>query len=78
MGAYAQLFHSLGYNTLLPDAESSWAKPGQVCRLRLAGEKMMSKKVGRAGDQEKMAKKSKIVIFGVSMGGANDHDDHPA
>ncbi|WP_296225906.1 alpha/beta hydrolase [uncultured Lactobacillus sp.] len=68
MGAYAQLFHSLGYNTLLPDAEAHGQSQGKY-----VGYGWLEKNdVKKWAEQviKKNGQKSKIVIFGVSMGGA--------
>lgn len=68
MGAYAQLFHSLGYNVLLPDAEGHGQSQGKYVGygwLEKADVKKWAQQVVR-----KNGKSSQIVIFGVSMGGA--------
>lgn len=68
MGPYAAMFHQLGYNTLLPDArghgESQGNYVGYGWREKVDVRKWVNKVIQHNG------KNSKIVIFGVSMGGA--------
>lgn len=68
MGPYAAMFHQLGYNTLLPDArghgESQGNYVGYGWREKVDVRKWVNKVIEHNG------KGSKIVIFGVSMGGA--------
>lgn len=68
MGPYAALFHKLGYNTLLPDARGHGQSQGNYVgygwREKADVAKWVKKVVAYNG------KNSKIVIFGVSMGGA--------
>lgn len=68
MGAYAYLFHRLGYNVLLPDARGQGHSQGDYIGYgwpdRLDDKKWIKKIIAATGQQ------SKIVMFGVSMGGA--------
>lgn len=68
MGAYAALFHKLGYNVLLPDARAHGESQGKYIGYgypeRYDQRKWAKLVVKRNG------KNSKIVFFGVSMGGA--------
>lgn len=68
MGPYAAMFHQLGYNTLLPDARGHGQSQGNYVGYgwREKGDvrKWVNKVIKRNG------KNSKVVIFGVSMGGA--------
>lgn len=68
MGPYAALFNKLGYNTLLPDARGHGQSQGNYVgygwREKADVAKWARKVVAHNG------KNSKIVIFGVSMGGA--------
>lgn len=68
MGPYAAMFHQMGYNTLLPDArghgESQGNYVGYGWREKVDVRKWVNKVIQHNG------KNSKIVIFGVSMGGA--------
>lgn len=68
MAAYANLFHKLGYNVLLPDArahgesQSKYIGYGWVEKADV--KKWVNEVIAHNGSD------SKIVIFGVSMGGA--------
>ncbi|CUS25627.1 hypothetical protein FC70_GL000979 [Paucilactobacillus oligofermentans DSM 15707 = LMG 22743] len=68
MGAYAYLFHQLGYNVLLPDARAHGASGGQYIGYgwpeRKDNVKWINKIIATNGQN------SQIVMFGVSMGGA--------
>ncbi|MBD5430311.1 alpha/beta hydrolase [Lactobacillus sp.] len=68
MGPYAAMFHQLGYNTLLPDARGHGDSQGNYVgygwREKVDVRKWVQKVIQHNG------KDSKIVIFGVSMGGA--------
>lgn len=68
MGAYAYLFHQLGYNVLLPDARGQGNSQGDYIGYgwpdRLDDKKWINKIIAANGPQ------SRIVMFGVSMGGA--------
>ena len=68
MGAYAAMFHRLGYNALMPDARGHGQSEGNYIgygwREKVDVRKWARKVVKKDGPQ------SKIVIFGVSMGGA--------
>lgn len=68
MGEYAFLFHHLGYNVLLPDARGHGQSTGHYIGYgwpdRLDYQKWINKVIQTNG------KDSKIVMFGVSMGGA--------
>ncbi|MEE8856962.1 MAG: alpha/beta hydrolase [Lactobacillus sp.] len=68
MGAYAQLFHSLGYNVLLPDAEAHGQSQGKY-----VGYGWLEKTDVRKWSQQvikQTGQRSEIAIMGVSMGGA--------
>lgn len=68
MAAYASLFHKLGYNVLMPDARAHGQSQGKYIGYgwieKSDVKKWVNKVVKRNGQS------SKIVIFGVSMGGA--------
>lgn len=68
MGAYAAMFHKLGYNTLLPDARGHGQSEGNYIgygwREKVDVKKWAEKVIKKNGSN------SKIAIFGVSMGGA--------
>ena len=68
MGAYAAMFHKLGYNTLLPDARGHGQSQGNYIGYGWR-EKVDVKKWAKEVIQ-KNGSDSKIAIFGVSMGGA--------
>ena len=68
MGAYAAMFHKLGYNTLLPDARGHGQSQGNYIGYGWR-EKVDVKKWAKDVIQ-KNGSDSKIAIFGVSMGGA--------
>jgi hypothetical protein len=72
MGAYAYLFHQLGYNVLLRDARGHGQSQGNYIGYgwpdRLDDKKWIQQIIRKNGDQ------SKIVMFGVSMGGRHDDD----
>ena len=68
MSAYANLFHKLGYNVLMPDARAHGQSQGKYIGygwIEKADVKKWVNKVVKCNGQN-----SKIVIFGVSMGGA--------
>ncbi|MEJ6401074.1 alpha/beta hydrolase [Nicoliella lavandulae] len=68
MGTYAALFHKLGYNVLLPDDRGQGDSQGNYIGYgwpdRLDYLKWIHKVINANGQS------SKIVMFGVSMGGA--------
>lgn len=68
MFQYAYMFHHLGYNVLLPDASGHGDSQGNVIGYgwpdRLDYVKWIKKVIANNGTD------SKIVVFGVSMGGA--------
>lgn len=68
MGAYAGLFHELGYNVLLPDDRGAGKSQGNYIGYgwpdRLDYLKWIHQVIQRNGKQ------SQIVMFGTSMGGA--------
>ena len=68
MAAYAGLFHELGYNVLVPDARAHGESQGKYIGYgwpeRYDARKWIYKLIKKNG------KDSKIVMFGVSMGGA--------
>lgn len=68
MGAYATMFHQLGYNVLLPDARAHGQSQGKYIGYgwpeRYDVRKWAEKLIARNGSN------SQIVIFGTSMGGA--------
>lgn len=68
MGPYAAIFHKLGYNALLPDARGHGQSQGNYVgygwREKVDVRKWAKKIIAMNG------KNSKIVIMGVSMGGA--------
>lgn len=68
MGAYAAMFHKIGYNTLLPDARGHGQSQGNYIGYGWR-EKVDVKKWAKEVIQ-KNGSDSKIAIFGVSMGGA--------
>ncbi|WP_081479599.1 alpha/beta hydrolase [Paucilactobacillus suebicus] len=67
MGAYAYLFHELGYNVVARDARGQGQSQGDYIGYgwpdRLDDKKWIKKIIAKNPD-------SKIVMFGVSMGGA--------
>lgn len=68
MGGYAGLFHQLGYNVLVPDDRAQGASGGKAISYGYFESrdylKWINQVISRLGQQ------SKIVLFGVSMGGA--------
>lgn len=68
MGEYAAMFHQLGYNTLLPDARAQGQSQGHYIGYgwpeRYDVRRWVNRVIAHNG------KKSQVVIFGVSMGGA--------
>lgn len=68
MAAYAALFHKLGYNVLMPDARAHGESEGKYIGYgwieKADVKKWLNKVVQKNGED------SKIVLFGVSMGGA--------
>lgn len=68
MGAYAYLFHQLGYNVLMPDARAHGQSQGKYIGYgwpeRFDERKWINRLIQKNGQ------KSQIVMFGVSMGGA--------
>lgn len=68
MGAYAALFHQLGYNVLVPDARAQGQSQGKYIGYgwpeRYDERKWINKLIKYNGQD------SQIVMFGVSMGGA--------
>ncbi|XIF20575.1 MAG: alpha/beta hydrolase [Acetilactobacillus jinshanensis] len=68
MWSYAKLFHNLGYNVLVPDDRGQGQSQGHYIGYgwpdRLDYIKWINKVIRHNGQQ------SKIVMFGVSMGGA--------
>ena len=68
MGPYAGMFHELGYNVLLPDARAHGQSQGKYIGYGWPEKYDVRKWVEK--DIAKEGKNQKIVIFGVSMGGA--------
>ncbi|QER66825.1 alpha/beta hydrolase [Paucilactobacillus nenjiangensis] len=68
MGAYAYLFHQLGYNVLLPDARAQGDSQGQYIGYGWPERKDYVKWINKVIDTN--GQNSQIVMFGVSMGGA--------
>lgn len=68
MGAYAAMFHQMGYNVLLPDARSHGQSEGKYIGYgwpeRYDERKWINRLIQKNGQD------SQIVMFGVSMGGA--------
>lgn len=68
MGAYAAMFHQMGYNVLIPDARGMGDSQGKYVGFgwpeRYDERKWMKRLVHHLGPHVK------IVMFGVSMGGA--------
>lgn len=68
MGSYAAMFHELGYNVLMPDARAHGQSQGKYIGYgwpeRYDVRKWVKKDLAKEGSNQK------IVIFGVSMGGA--------
>lgn len=68
MGAYAYLFHHLGYNVLVPDARAQGQSQGKYIGYgypeRYDQRKWAYRLIKKNGTH------SRIVLFGVSMGGA--------
>lgn len=69
MGAYAAMFHQLGYNVLVPDLRGHGASQGNVVGFgwldRLDNLKWVHKIIAENGAH------SKIVLFGISMGASS-------
>lgn len=68
MGSYAAMFHKLGYNVLMPDARAHGQSQGKYIGYGWPEKYDVRKWVKK--DLAKEGSKQKIVIFGVSMGGA--------
>lgn len=68
MGAYAQMFHQLGYNVLTPDAEAHGKSQGKYVGYGWLEKTDVRKWINKV--IKKNGKDSKVVVFGVSMGGA--------
>lgn len=68
MANYAQMFYQLGFNVLLPDDRAHGQSAGKYINFgwldRLDYQEWLRRLIKRLGDQVK------IVLFGVSMGGA--------
>lgn len=68
MGGYAGMFHNLGYNVLVPDDRAQGHSGGKAMSYGYYESrdylKWINQVIARQG------KKSQIVLFGVSMGGA--------
>ncbi|WP_295731367.1 alpha/beta hydrolase [uncultured Limosilactobacillus sp.] len=68
MGAYAAMFHQMGYNVLLPDARAHGESEGRFIGYgwpeRYDTRKWIQRLIQKNGQA------SQIVMFGVSMGGA--------
>lgn len=68
MGPYAAMFHQMGYNVLMPDARAHGQSQGKYIGYGWPEKYDVRKWVRKLIAEE--GKKQKIVIFGVSMGGA--------
>lgn len=68
MAAYATLFHRLGYNALLPDARGQGQSQGKYIGYGWVEKADVKKWIKRVVSQN--GPQSRIVVFGVSMGGA--------
>lgn len=68
MANYAQMFHELGFNVLLPDDRAHGQSAGKYINFgwldRLDYQEWLRRLIARLGDQ------TRVVLFGVSMGGA--------
>ena len=68
MANFAQMFHNLGFNVLLPDDRAHGESAGKYISFgwldRLDYQEWLNRLINRLGEQVK------IVLFGVSMGGA--------
>lgn len=68
MSNYAQMFHNLGFNVLLPDDRAHGKSAGKYISFgwldRLDYQEWLKRLINRLGKQ------TRIVLFGVSMGGA--------
>lgn len=68
MGAYAALFHQMGYNVLMPDARAHGQSQGKFIGYgwpeRYDARKWLNRLIKKNGPD------SQVVMFGVSMGGA--------
>ena len=68
MGAYATMFHKMGYNVLLPDARAHGQSTGKLIGYgwpERNDQRLWIKRIIKHNGQD-----SRIVMFGVSMGGA--------
>lgn len=68
MGAYAAMFHQLGYNVLVPDARAHGQSTGKLIGYGWPERHDEQRWINRIIQHN--GKKSQIVMFGVSMGGA--------
>lgn len=68
MGPYAAMFHQMGYNVLMPDARAHGQSQGKYIGYGWPEKYDVRRWIEK--DLAKEGKKQKIVIFGVSMGGA--------
>jgi fermentation-respiration switch protein FrsA (DUF1100 family) len=68
MGTYAAMFHQLGYNVLMPDARAHGESQGKYIGYGWPEKYDVRKWVKK--DLAKEGQNQKVVIFGVSMGGA--------
>lgn len=67
MGSYAALFHQLGYNTLQPDARAQGQSQGKYIGYGWVEKADVKKWINQIISRTHA---KKVVIFGVSMGGA--------
>lgn len=68
MGAYAAMFHRMGYNVLIPDARAHGQSTGKLIGYgwpERHDQRLWIKRIIKHN-----GKRSRIVMFGVSMGGA--------
>lgn len=68
MAPYAAMFHQLGYNVLLPDARAQGQSQGKYVGYGWPEKYDIRKWIEK--DLAKKGSHQKIVVFGVSMGGA--------
>lgn len=68
MGAYAAMFHQLGYNVLLPDARAHGQSEGHLIGYGWPERRDQQRWINRIIKHN--GQDSRIVMFGVSMGGA--------
>ena len=68
MAPYAAMFHQMGYNVLMPDARAHGQSQGKYIGYGWPEKYDVRRWVKK--DLAKKGNKQKIVIFGVSMGGA--------